>query len=72
MRRFFIRMRWAKQNVEWIFEKAWMQILARSRQASTLTLQRTLRGFLDRVKASNDIQKLEEMKKIMAVHRTVT
>lgn len=45
MRRFFIRMRWAKQNVNWIFDSAWKNIEIRSRKASTLTLQRTLRGY---------------------------
>lgn len=64
MRRFFVRMKWARGYVGWIFDKSWDMIMERSKKTSTLLLQRTLRGYLDRKAAASDINKLEYMKKV--------
>lgn len=71
MRRFFIRLRWAKGHLDFIFENAWQQIVDRSRMASTLMLQRILKGFIDRQSAGNEITKLEYNKKVLSVNREV-
>jgi len=72
MRRFFIRMRLAKEHVNWVFEKTWDFIMVRFRQEATLSIQRTFRGYVDRQSAQEDLKQLEEIKRELAINRNVT
>ena len=71
MRRFFIRLRWARQHIDFIFDTAWNQIVNRSRMSSTCMLQRVIRGYIDRQQAGNEIVKLEYNKKVLSINREV-
>jgi len=71
-RRFFIRVKKAREHVDWIFDHSWNNIMIRFRLESATAIQRTLRGHLDRMKAQDDLKQLEEIKRELAINRNVT
>ena len=71
-RRFFIRVRKAREHVGWIFDHAWNEIMKRFYLQSAVSVQRTLRGHLDRLKCQEDLKELEVIKRQLAIERNAT
>jgi hypothetical protein len=71
MKRFFIRMKWAKEHVNWIYEIAWNIVVSKQREKANLILQRTLRGYLERRSCAQEIEQLSDIKDMLEIRRHV-
>jgi hypothetical protein len=71
MKRFFIRMKWAKEHVNWIYEIAWNIVVSKQREKANLILQRTLRGYLERRSCTQEIEQLADIKDMLEIRRHV-
>lgn len=71
MKRFFIRLKWAKQHVDWIYEIAWQTVVDKQKEKANLVIQRTLRGYLERRTCIGEIEQLESIKDMLKIRRFV-
>lgn len=71
VKRFFARLKKARDHMDWVFDFSWNIIMVRFREESALDLQRTLRGYLDRQEAAADLKELFEIKRQLQICRSV-
>lgn len=68
-RRFFMRVKLAREHMDWIYDLFWKQIEVNFKEESAVALQRTLRGHLDRLASASDLKQLEEIKRNLKQQR---